>query len=387
MSTASYQAPPASVKLLTWDESRRGWLALASFDGFGSRTLHKLNKLCAKDGARAWHVTNHELHTLGCTDKAVADFSAYHSRLNVDELVNRLERENIAFLLFEDQTYPSLLRQIADPPLALFVRGQIQAFSTTFDGIAIVGTRSLSPYGRSVTTWLARDLSQAGFAIVSGLAGGIDTVAHEATVDAGGKCIAVLGSGVDDVSLYPRCNLNLAKRILSMDGSILSEFPPGTQARKYHFPLRNRIIAGLCRATIVVEAGVTSGSLITAHLALEQNREVFAVPGSILNLQSYGTNRLLKLGAIPCTMPQDVIELLTHHTPPTPLFVNETTPAEHALLDLLSHPMHVNDIARALQTPVATVSGHLVSLELKGLALPQGGQIFARTRFWTASQN
>lgn len=383
----SYQSPPTAVKPLPWDENRRGWLALASFEGFGSRTLHKLRQHCARDGERAYRVTSKDLRALGCTEQTLAKFSVYQSSVDVEDLKRRIERNAIQFLLFDDEAYPALLKQIADPPLALFVRSATSQLSSEFDGVALVGTRSMSPYGRSVTAWLARDLAQTGYAIVSGLAGGIDTVAHEAGVDAGGTCVAVLGSGVDDASLYPRCNLGLARRIMATTGALISEFPPGTESKKHHFPLRNRIISGLCRATIVVEAGEKSGSLITAHLALEQNREVFAVPGSVLNAQSHGTNHLLRLGAIPCTTPQDVIDVLTNHVPPAPTSGISIAPEEQAIMELLAHPMHVNDIARALHTSVAIISGRIVGLELKGLVLPQGGQNFARTRYWKPTQD
>lgn len=360
-----------------WDASRLGWLALASFDGFGSRTLHKLHQRFGSDGERAFGVDATTLRSLGCHEKTILRFASYRAIIDPLALQRALIREEMGLLLVDDTMYPQLLRQIADPPYALFLKGVMDIRDIA--GIAVVGTRSNTPYGRRVATWLCGELARAGLEIVSGLAGGIDTIAHEAALDAGGRCVAVLGSGVDDHSLYPRCNLKLGKRILQCGGCLISEFPPGTPALKHNFPLRNRLISGMCRATIIVEAAEKSGSLITAHFALEQNRDVFAVPGPITNAQSRGTNRLLAMGAIPCTSPEEVIQHMSATRVPLKKPRVETlNTEEQALLSLLDAPRHIDDIVRAIGKPVATINALLARLELLGCIASHGPHTYVR---------
>jgi len=377
----SYQPAPYPVNTPpAWDQNRLGWLALAHFDGFGTRTLHKLAAWYKGDGAAAWHVPLQRLAELGVTVHHAAGFAEFRRRADLQGFAARLDKENIAFVLKPDAEYPALLKQIADPPYGLFKRGPPLPADQTC--VAIVGTRNCTSYGKTVASQLARSLAQAGLVIVSGLALGIDALAHQAALEVGGRCVAVLGGGCDDAALYPRHNLRLAQDILRSNGTLLSEFPPGAEALKHHFPLRNRIISGLSRAVVVVEAAEDSGSLITAHQALEQNRDVFAVPGSVLNEQSAGTNKLLKLGAIPCTGAQDILDQLSVAQPAgTPSADPGSLPApERALLELLDRPLQADDIARQLKLNAAEVSGLLVALELKGLIAPQGGQAYARCR-------
>jgi DNA processing protein len=336
-----------------------------------------LQQTCGSDGERAWSTGIDELAANGYRTSTIKRFQSFRQNIRPAALAERLDRDGIAFLLFDDDGYPPLLRQIADPPMALFVRGNADLHE--LDAVSIVGTRSNTSYGRHVTRWLGNELARAGFAIVSGLAGGIDTHAHEAALDSGGICVAVLGSGVDDDSIYPRSNLRLAGRIVENGGSIVSEFPPGTLAKTYYFPLRNRIISGSSRATVVVEAAEKSGSLITAFQALEQNREVFSVPGPITNLQSAGTNRLLTMGAIPCTSPDDVIRLLHGSIPEPPRVTTKLTDEERALLNILDTPRHADEIARSLGASVSDVNARLMHLELAGWVTPQGAQIYARS--------
>ncbi|HYU64864.1 MAG TPA: DNA-processing protein DprA, partial [Candidatus Paceibacterota bacterium] len=191
----------------------------------------------------------------------------------------------------KDKTYPKLLSQIHQPPKMLYYRGNISLFQTPC--LAVVGTRKLTPYGQEATRFLVHDLIKASCTIVSGLALGIDAAAHTAALEAGGNTIAVLGSGIDDESIYPRTNFNLAHKILNHNGLIVSEYPEGTKAQHFTFPARNRIISGLSRGVVVIEADRESGALITAQFALEQNRDVFAIPGSIFAPRSIGTNSLI----------------------------------------------------------------------------------------------
>lgn len=360
------------------DTSLLGWIFLASFDGFGSRTLFKLARHFSGKGERAMHAGADVLLELGVKNSTIDRLDRFRKKASAERFAEFLVANGIWFMLHDDDRYPPLLRHISDPPFALFGRGNEDLKDMT--AVSIVGTRRSTAYGAHVTRWIGNELAHAGVTVVSGLAGGIDTIAHEAALEMNGRCIAVLGSGIDDDAIYPRTNLDLAKRILENGGTVLSEFPPGTEGLKFHFPLRNRIISGMSRATIVVEAAEKSGSLITAFQALEQNRDVFAVPGPITNAQSMGTNRLLRMGAEPCTSPDDILRSLNGSVaPPSPCRISLTV-EEQDLLDLLDAPRHIDDLARALAIPVAAVNARLMRLELSGVAVPHGGGIYARTR-------
>lgn len=225
------------------------------------------------------------------------------ARKDADQALEKAAREGIEILSPFDSEYPALLRQIYDPPLILYCRGAVQALSRA--GIAIVGSRRCSVYGREVAFTFARDLAGIGLGIFSGMALGIDSQAHVGALEGGGGTVAVLGTGVDVV--YPRSHKKLYRRIVEA-GCVVSEFPLGTFAAPQNFPIRNRIISGMALGTLVPEASEFSGSLITARLTLEQNRELWAVPGNITSPGSYGPNHLIKQGATPAVTPQDVLE-------------------------------------------------------------------------------
>lgn len=216
----------------------------------------------------------------------------------------RLDKQNVRMVTFDDPEYPTLLREIPDSPLVLFVRGRLPVDPRPH--IAIVGARNGTQMGFDIARDFGRELAAAGFVVVSGLALGIDTFAHLGALEGGGRTIAVLGSGPDVT--YPAANRKIRERILAENGALVSEYPPGTPARPWHFPVRNRLIAGMCVATVVVEASARSGSLITARLAAEQDREVFAIPGNIRSALAEGTLALIKDGAQLVTSPHDLIE-------------------------------------------------------------------------------
>lgn len=202
------------------------------------------------------------------------------------------------------KSYPTLLKEIYDPPQTLYVNGQLRAKEKY--PLAVVGTRKVSLYGKKITRSLVEALAQAGFTIISGLALGVDGIAHQTTLDVGGKTIAVLGSGLDII--YPSFHQQLAQKIIESNGAIISEYELKTRPSKWTFPARNRIVAGMSLGTLVIEAPKKSGALITARFALEQGREVFAVPGSVYNENSAGCNLLIKMGAKPVTKPEDILE-------------------------------------------------------------------------------
>ena len=255
---------------------------------------------------------------------------------------------------------PPLLRSIHDPPVGLFVRGEAPLDLLARPAVAIVGARACSGYGASVARSIARELAAAGLVVVSGLARGVDGEAHRGALDAGGITVAVLGCGVDRD--YPAAHAELARRV-GETGLVISEYAPGVEPAPWRFPARNRIVAGLCAATVVVEARERSGALITADLALEEGREVFAVPGEITSALSSGTNGLLKLGAAPLTSAADV--LASFGIEPDTLVVDDP------LLELL--PATADELVRRTGKPAAEIAAALVALELEGRAVAHDG--------------
>jgi DNA processing protein len=256
---------------------------------------------------------------------------------------------------------PPLLRAIHDPPKRLFLRGEGDRDLLRRPAVGIVGARACSPYGAQVARMVARELATAGVVVVSGLARGVDGEAHRGALQAGGHTVAVLGCGIDRD--YPAAHASLAREIAKRS-LLVSEYEPGVDPAPWRFPARNRIIAGLCAATVVVEARERSGALITADFALEEGREVFAVPGEITSSLSRGTNALLRLGATPLTGPTDVLESLGIESS------SEATP-DHPLLELL--PAAIDELVRATRTDPAHVAAALLELELAGLVAEGDG--------------
>jgi DNA processing protein len=273
-------------------------------------------------------------------------------------------------IVLERSRLPPLLRAIHDPPLQLFARGSGEPTVLGGPAVAIVGARACSPYGRHVARMLGRELAAAGVVVVSGLARGVDGEAHRGALDAGGHTVAVLGCGIDRD--YPAVHAALARAIVEQS-LLVSEYEPGVEPAPWRFPARNRIIAGLCTATIVVEARERSGALITADFAVEEGREVFAVPGEITSALSEGTNELLKLGATPLTRPADVLEALGIVEPHKEL--PRLSAAAASVLGLL--PASVDELVRATGLAAGDVSVALTELELVGAA-SQGEGTFRR---------
>lgn len=283
-----------------------------------------------------------------------------HRRANRDPRLNE-----IVEIPLGDPRYPPLLARIVDPPAALYIRGDAALLRRT-DMVAVVGTRKLTRYGATAAESIAGALARAGTPIVSGLAIGIDAVAHEAALAASGPTIAVLAGGVDDGSIGPQTNFGLAMRILQDGGALISENVEGFPSYKWNFLLRNRIVAGMCRATIVVEAAARSGALVTARLALESNREVFAVPGPITSSASEGTNKLIAQGAHPALSPAFVLETLglqVEMAGPEARLSKE----ERAVLEAMSEGAESpDDICDRTRLTARVVAAALASIALKG---------------------
>jgi len=323
-----------------------------------------------------------ELTAIGLSLKKAKTIASPEILDRADKEIRRAEAKGITILTPEDDRYPDLLREVFDPPFVLYCAGKVEALQGP--AVAIVGARKSSAYGRAVGERLAQDLSMRGLVVVSGMARGIDSIAHWGALK-GGRTVAVLGSGLDVV--YPRENKMLFGKILQ-EGAVISEYPFGAPPLGRHFPLRNRIISGLVLALVVVEAAERSGSLISARLALEQNREVMAVPGNITSELSTGTNLLIKMGAKPVSGWEDVAEelpsslrenVLESH-PATPETAPDLSPEEKKIYRLMPSDslIHVDELVIKSDYSVSEVLSFLLSLELKGLVVQSPGKYFRR---------
>lgn len=269
-----------------------------------------------------------------------------------------------------DRGYPPLLAAIHDPPASLWFRGDVDPALLSRTAVAVVGARACSGYGRAVARTLARELAGAGAVVVSGLARGIDGEAHRGALEAGGPTVAVLGCGIDRD--YPAAHGDLARRITAAGGVIVSEYEAGVEPAPWRFPARNRIIAGLCAATVVVEARTRSGALITADFALEEGREVLVVPGEITSALSAGTNALLRLGAVPVTSPEDVLEAIGLERADG-LAEPPRGPAATVLDAVGAGPATIDEIARRCGLDAGLVAAALVELELASFVVTDDG--------------
>jgi len=356
------------------------WLGLRSVPGVGNRLF--LNLLQQFGEPEKVFAASREalLHVDGVSDRLSSVIKGYEIPEEVHEDLALVEKNGVGIITFSDSDYPTLLRHIHDPPPVLYVYGRLRPDSLN---IAIVGSRNATPYGCTVTEHLSGDLSQRGFTIVSGMARGIDSTAHMGALAAGGKTIAVLGCGLG--TIYPAENRKLFHRIAE-NGAVVSEFSFTTPPEAHNFPVRNRIISGLSLGTVIVEATHQSGSLITARLAAEQGREVFAVPGSVKSFKSMGTHRLIKEGAKLVEHADDIIEELNiaEEALPDDTSVASSirlTSAEEKVLDKLSpYPIHIDNLVRELSLSAGQVLGLLLQLELKGLVTQTPGKFFARDK-------
>lgn len=325
----------------------------------------------------AWRADEGMLKNAGLDEKAITAISWKRPSLDPDREMETLVRKSIWLIRETDSDYPLLLAQIPNPPFVLYGTGR---FSTSESELpfGVVGARKPTSYGIQAAEMITEALSRAGATIVSGLALGIDAIAHRTAVEANGTTIAVLGSGLDDESLYPPSNRGLARRITESGGAVISEYPPGTPALKEHFPARNRIISGMSKGVLVVEAQEKSGALITARFALEQNRDVFAVPGSIFSLSSKGANALIQEGAKLVSCGEDIlkeygIEYTTNTVSAEPL--SET---EEQILDILGEPRSIDDIKSITGLDTPSIIASVSLLEMKGRVRATEGERYER---------
>jgi len=358
----------------------KSWLALSSVPNVGPIRFISLVK----------HFGSPEA-VLSASEKELSDFPeigtviASNIKRKVDwklaeKQLELMEKNQAQFLTFKDEAYPENLKSIYDPPPYFFIKGEIREDDK--NAIAIVGCRAASPYGKQIAEKIGRELAKRGITIVSGLAWGIDSVGHLSALEENGRTIAVFGSGLDVI--YPSENKKLVERIVQ-NGAIVSEFLLGTKPEAPNFPRRNRLISGLSLGVVIVEAGAKSGALLTAQSALEQNREVFAIPGNVGAKTSEGTNRLIKQGAKLVTSVEDILEEIevfakAQEKKKPEIDLSCLSDSERNIFQLVSNePYHIDRIAQDTSMTTSQALSALLSLELKGLVRQLSGKMFVRT--------
>lgn len=356
------------------------WLAFSKVKGLGAVRFRKLLAFFGQLST-AWQAPSSALVQAGMSGKVLDTLLATREEVDPATLAEDLQRRHISYVTWLDETYPRYLKEIAQPPPVLYYRGTLLPEDEL--AVAIVGTRQVTTYGRKITVDTAGYLAGNGVTVVSGLARGVDALAHQAAMDMGGRTIAVLASGVDVI--YPPEHRNLAEQI-SQHGAVVSDYPPGTKPDAINFPPRNRIISGLSRGTVVIEAGERSGALITAKFAVEQDRDVFAVPGSVLAPMSKGTNHLLGSGAIPMTNPAMILRELGIQPGAKPQSNTEYaqfSEAETRILRLIrNEPVHIDDLCARLDLPIEKLTAELTMMELRGMVTRSNGQEYQATQTW-----
>jgi DNA processing protein len=353
------------------------YIGLSKVPGIGPVRMRRLLDYFGT-AETAWYATHGDLIGAGLEGKISDALAEVRRTLNLDREMERIHAAGAKVLTWESEEYPERLREVVDSPPVLYTLGDFAPPDSW--AVAVVGTRRATAYGREVTARLTSELAEAGVTIISGLARGIDSGAHNAALDSGGRTIAVLGSGVDVI--YPPENRGLAQRIVAEGrGAVISEFPLGTQPDAVNFPSRNRIISGLSLGVLVVEAAERSGALITVTFALEQGRDVFAVPGPITSRSSDGPNHLLKQGAKCVTSARDILDelnmgMVAEHVEAVRSL--PTDPTERKLLEYLQEStQHIDDLTNKSGLPASTVSAVLTMMELKGMVRHVGGMQYA----------
>ena len=354
------------------------WISFHKVPGIGRARFSALEKHFGTLES-AWKASPGQLRDAGLDQRSVKSILAERDNIDPDAAMEMLQRHQIKALTWNDPQYPPRLKEIYDLPPVLYVRGSLEEQDEW--AIAVVGTRRPTAYGREMAEALSEALARNRITVVSGLARGIDSIAHKATLAVGGRTLSVQACGLD--MIYPAEHRGLAREIMEA-GALISDYPLGIQPRSDHFPRRNRIMSGLTLGTLVIEAGEPSGALITASYALEHNREVFSVPGSALSLKSRGTNRLIREGAKLVTRVEDILEELNLTMVPQQLEMREmiqATGSEASLLQFLSYePVHIDEVTRRCNLPISTVSSTLAMMELKGMVRQVGAMNYVKCR-------
>ncbi len=353
-------------------------LALHSVDGLGPIRLKAILDYF-KDPKLAWEADSKEIREIGVPQPVVDLLKEARKKLAPQTYATEIEKSGIKWLTVFDNNYPELLSQIYDPPVVLYYKGEI--LPSDKKAIGVVGSRKMTGYGKAVTEDFTSKLVAAGLTIVSGLARGVDSTAHKQAVNDGGRTIAVLGGGLNNI--FPPENTPLAEKIASGFGAVVSEFPPGYPSLPGNFPARNRIIAGLSKAVLVTEAAVDSGSLITARLAVEAGREVFAVPGPVTSSLSRGPIDLIKEGARVVFDPQEILDELRITRVANSgnnIQIEKFSEEEKKILEVLEREsLHVDEIGRLLQFPSGKLSALLLKMEISGLVQSLGAGVYCKS--------
>lgn len=351
------------------------WLALARTPHLGAVRLTLLANTFPSM-REAFYASASELVAAGIPQRIAEQLASTRARIHPEQELARVTQENIHVITIKDASYPPALRTIYDPPALLFVRGTLPP--STIPHLAIVGTRNPTRYTTHVLSEIVAPVLHSGVVIVSGLAIGVDTIAHETALAQKQPTIAVVGSGVNDRVLYPTRHVSVAHRIIEQGGAVISEFPLDTTAFKSHFPIRNRIIAGLSKAVLVVEAHIKSGSLITAKAALEHGRDVLAIPGPIHAPLSEGPNMLIRTGAGLISSSQDLCDALGTIRVTQPSTTAPDDPTQAQIWHAAHMPIHTNDLIRKLAMSAATINSVLTQMELNGIMRHLGGNQYIR---------
>jgi DNA processing protein len=358
-------------------DERPFWLGFHLIPGIGAARIARLIEAFGSLSA-AWEADLGAFRDAGINEKAAKALIERRSRIDLDREWNRLSKDNVSLLTLIDDSYPSLLREIPNPPPVLYIKGDIQQADES--AIGVVGTRRMTRYGGEMARRLSSGLAAAGVTIVSGLARGIDGIAHREALDAGGRTLAVLGCGVDRI--YPPEHKRLAAEVIE-SGALISQFPLGTDPDAHNFPERNRLISGMSLGVLVVEAPIKSGALITSSYAADQGRTVFAVPGSALSSASDGPHQLLRDGAVLAATVDDVLQELNLERRQVVMenrrMLPDATGDEQQILQSLDgDPRHIDEIAIDTGISISQLSALLLQMQLKGLVREVGGQHYAR---------
>jgi DNA processing protein len=360
------------------ESQKKYWIGFNRVKGIGPVRFQSLLDFFG-DAQAAWEAPTADLAAAGLGSRLTCRLIRVRTDLDLDRVWEAILSKGIGVVTWQDEGYPISLREIGQSPPVLFIKGELTPEDEWT--VAVVGTRRASSYGRQVAAELATEPARNGVTVASGLARGVDSIAHRSALNAGGRSLAVLGSGVDRI--YPPENRRLAKKIAA-SGAVISDYPAGTPLEASNFPPRNRIISGLSKVVVILEASHKSGALITASFAADQGRDVFAVPGLITAPGSRGTNRLIQDGARPMLSPQDVLEVLdlsraiAHRSARKVL---PTAPVEAQLLAALSdEPVHIDEIGVQVAMPIEKISATLALMELKGMVRQVGGMRYVSVR-------
>lgn len=354
------------------------WIGFSKVPGIGPARLRALLDYYGNIQT-AWQANPGELRAIGLDKRSVENLVKVRNSLNLEAELEKLEQLNVTVLTWQSSDYPKLLQNIPNPPPVLYVRGNLLPQDEW--AVAVVGTRRATTYGKECTRMLVRGLVENGVTVVSGLAYGIDTCAHKSALEAGGRTIAVMGCGVDII--YPAENRKLGQAMIE-NGALISEYPLGTNPESGNFPRRNRIISGLSLGVLFVEGSIQSGARITTDYALEQGREVLAVPGSILRKAGAGPNHLIQNGAKLVTSVNDILEelnltMIAQHTEARAVIPENETEAT-LLQQLSAEPTHIDELGHSTGLPASEIAGILTMMELKGMVRQVGGMNYVIAR-------